>query len=344
MLSNSKKYKCAIIGIGSYVPDHIMTNFDLEKKIDTSDEWIRTRTGIVERRICAKDETTADLAFNAAKRAIAHAGIKAQDIDLIINATITPNMIFPSTACLVQEKLKAKNAAGFDLSAACTGFVYALTTAKMYVENGFYENVLVIGAEALSKFVDWEDRNTCVLFGDGAGAVIVSRIQDKDKKKGGVLESYLASDGKYADLLNIPGGGSLHPASYKTIEDRLHFLKMKGNEVFKIAVQSMIDGVNKVLEKAGMTFDDIDCFIPHQANIRIIEAIRKRLKIPKDKLYINVDKYGNTSAATVIIALDEIIKKGVVKAGDKVLMVAFGGGFTWGAIIVEVGEKLVKNS
>jgi len=331
-----KVYKATIKGIGSYVPDKILTNCDLEKIVDTSDEWIRTRTGIAERRIAKDNQTTSDLAAQAALKAISSAKIDPKDIDLIINATITPDMIFPATACFVQKKIKAVNAACFDISAACTGFIFALATAQQYIESGFYKNILVIGAETISKFLDWQDRNTCVLFGDGAGAAIVSRV--KGKNDGEIVESYLASDGKYTELLNIPGGGSLYPASYKTVDDKLHCMKMAGSEVFKVAVQSMLDGIFKVLKKAKMDTDDIACFIPHQANIRIIQAIGKRLKVPDEKIFVNLDKYGNTSAATVIIALDEAIKNKTVKKGDNVLLVAFGGGFTWGATILRLGK------
>ncbi|MBU0744493.1 MAG: ketoacyl-ACP synthase III [Gammaproteobacteria bacterium] len=326
--------KASILGIGSYVPDKILTNLDLEKIVDTSDEWITSRTGIKERRIADDNQAASDLGYESAKRALKDAKMNASELDLIIVATISPDMIFPATACIIQEKLGAKNAAAFDMSAACTGFIYAITTAKMFIEAGMYNNILVIATEALSKFVDWEDRNTCVLFGDGSGAAVVGK--KKSAKQGYIIDSCLSANGLYVDLLKTPGGGSRYPASKQTVKDKMHYLKMSGNEVFKLAVQSMLEATFEVLEKAKLKPEDIACFIPHQANIRIIQAIQKRLKVPDEKVYINVDKYGNTSAATVIIALDEIVKQGLVKKGDKVLLVAFGGGFTWGATIIQL--------
>jgi 3-oxoacyl-[acyl-carrier-protein] synthase III len=333
MENNNIKYKAGIIGIGSYLPEKILTNSELEKTVETTDEWISTRTGIKERRIAEKNQCASDLGAQAAKKAIKDAGIDVNDIELIITATISPDMIFPSTACFIQEKIGAKNAACFDLSAACTGFIYALTVAKNFIETGMYKKVLVIAAETLSKFVDWEDRNTCVLFGDGAGAVVLGRT---DENQGYIVDSYLASNGSYADLLMTPAGGSKYPATQETIDNKMHCMKMVGNEVFKLAVQSMLEAAFKVLEQTNLKVEDIKCFIAHQANIRIINAIRKRLNVDEEKFYINVDKYGNTSAATVVIALDEVIKKGIAKKGDNVLLVAFGGGFTWGASIVKL--------
>ena len=326
-------YKAGIIGTGSYVPEKVLTNFDLEKIVDTSDEWIRTRTGIVERRIAADNETTSCLGYNAGKAALKDAGMSPKDLDLIIVATITPDMLTPSTSCLIQNKLAANNATAFDLSAACSGFLYGLTIAKSLIQSGVYKNILLIAAETLSRFVNWEDRNTCVLFGDGAGAVVISQVKDN---QGQIVDSYLGANGQYAELLQIPAGGSKNPADKETVEKHLHCLHMKGNEVFKVAVQSMVEASAKVLEKAKMKAEDMACIIPHQANIRIINAIGKRLDVPQEKIYINVDKYGNTSAATIAIALDEVKRKKIVKKGDYVLFVSFGAGFTWGATIIRI--------
>ena len=322
--------KVGIIGLGEYLPKKILTNADLEKMVDTSDEWITTRTGIKERRIAAKNEATSDLAIKAAKEALLNAGISAIDIELIIVASVTPDMPTPSVACFVQQGIGAKNAAAFDVSAACAGFVYALTIANQFILQGVYKNILVIGAEKLSSFTDWEDRNTCVLFGDGAAAAVVSEVQE-----GGILSTYLGSDGTRADLLNIPGGGSRNPASPETLERRLHYLHMEGNEVFKLAVTIMAEAAYMAIKKAGLEPKDIDLVIPHQANIRIIMAMAKKLKFPQEKIYLNIERYGNMSSASTITALCEAVKEGRVKKGDIVLLDAFGAGLVWGACVIK---------
>lgn len=321
--------KAGIVGVGSYVPKNIISNFDLEKIMDTSDEWIKTRTGIRERRIVDENEATSDLATKAALNAIKDANLTPEDIDLIIVATITPDMIFPSTACLVQANIKATKAACFDLEAACSGFIYGITVAKQFIESDAYKHVLVIGAEALSRILDYEDRSTAILFGDGAGAVVMGPVSE-----GGVLSTSLGSDGNGKDYLNIPAGGSKTPASEDSIKNRLHFIKMAGNDVFKFAVRIMQDASVECIESANLEIQDIDYLIPHQANIRIIEASAKRLKLSMDKVYVNLDKYGNMSAASIPVALDEAYREGKIKKGDNIVLVGFGGGLTWGASVV----------
>ncbi|NLM04403.1 MAG: ketoacyl-ACP synthase III [Clostridiales bacterium] len=327
----NNQYSAGIIGTGSYLPEKILKNEELEKIMDTSDEWIRTRTGIISRRIADKEMATSDLATKAAINAMKNANITADELDLIIVATVTPDMAFPSTACIVQKNIGAVNAAAFDMEAACTGFVYALTIGEQFIKTGFYKKILIIGAEIFSKIIDWEDRNTAVLFGDGAGAVILVRTE----KNTGIISSYLGSDGKDGHVLTLPGGGSRNPINHKMIEDRLHYLKMDGSEVFKFAVRIMGNAALKVLEKADMTLEDIDFLIPHQANIRIIEASAKRLKLPMDKVYVNLNKYGNISAASVPVALDEAVREKRIKSGDNVLLVAFGAGLTWGSSLIK---------
>jgi len=319
-----------IIGTGFYVPKKVLTNEDLEKMVDTNHEWIITRTGIAERRIAEDNETTADVAVKAALKALKDANIKPEEIDLIIVATNSQDMIFPATACLVQKKIKAVNAATFDLQAGCTGAVYGLITAWQYIATGFYDNALVIGAETLSKFVDWTDRNTCILFGDGAGAAVL-----KADREEGILSGCLKGDGSNDDLIIIPAGLSRYPASHETVEKRMHYVKMKGNEVFKIAVKLMKRTTIKTLGKCNLSVEDVDCFIPHQANIRIIHALTRVLKINKDKVFVNLDKYGNTSAASVMIALDEAVKEGKIKNSDIVVLTAFGAGLTYGTIVLK---------
>jgi 3-oxoacyl-[acyl-carrier-protein] synthase-3 len=319
-----------IVGIGSDAPEGLLTNFDLEKMVDTSDEWIVERTGIRTRHIADAATTTSMLATNASRRALEDAGVDGADVDLIVVGTATPDMLFPSTACLVQAEIGAKRAAGFDLAAACSGFLYGLNVASGMIRNGTHDTALVIGAETLSKIVDFEDRSTCILFGDGAGAAVVRRVE----KGQGILSSRIRSDGSLGEMLKLPGGGSLHPTSHDTVDARMHFIKMNGNNVFKSAVKSMAQVVQDALDDAGKTADDIDLFVPHQANIRIIEATAKKLGIPMDKVFVNVESYGNTSAASIPIALDEAKKSGQLKRGDLIAAVAFGAGFTWGAAVL----------
>ncbi|WP_026475966.1 beta-ketoacyl-ACP synthase III [Alkaliphilus transvaalensis] len=326
-----KGYAVGISGTGSALPEKVLTNLDLEKMVDTTDEWIRTRTGIGSRRIADDKTATSDLSTEAAKKALADANLKAEDLDLIIVATVTPDMAFPSTACIVQKNLGAVKAAAFDIEAACTGFIYALTIAEQFIKNGVYKNALVIGAETLSKVLDWEDRNTCVLFGDGAGAVVVERTEEGM----GILSSYLGADGGNGEALTQPAGGSRIPASLHSVENKLHYVKMDGSEVFKFAVRAMGKAAMEALRLGGMELEDIDFLIPHQANIRIIEGSAKRLKLPMEKVYVNLDKYGNMSAASVPVALDEVVRNGLIKKNDKVVMVAFGGGLTWGSTLMK---------
>jgi 3-oxoacyl-[acyl-carrier-protein] synthase-3 len=322
---------CSIAGIGSYVPEKILTNHDLEKMVETSDDWITTRTGIKQRRIAAKDEFTSDLATKAAERAMKMAGITADKIDLIIVATITPDMPFPATACIVQHKIGAKRAAAFDLEAACSGFIYALEIGQQFIMSRTYDTVLVIGAEKLSAITDWTDRNTCVLFGDGAGAVI---LQNRESAHG-LLTAVMGADGEKADLLFMPAGGSKCPATKETIDSRLHYLRMEGKETFKNAVQAMLSAANEVLKRCEIDISKIKCIIPHQANRRIIDAVGDRLGAKPEQLFINLDKYGNTSAASVAIALDEAVHSGKIARGDLILLVVVGAGLTWGAAVIE---------
>lgn len=320
-----------ILGIGSYVPETIVTNFDLEQRMDTSDSWIVERTGIRERRIVKKGENTSDLATKAAERALADAGINAAEIDLIIVGTVTPDMMFPSVACLVQQNLKAVNAAAFDLTAVCSGFIYGLVTGSSFIKSGTYRKVLVIGAEALSTITDWTDRNTAILFGDGAGAVVLGETSPGY----GILGVDLGAEGAGGDLLKVPAGGSRMPTTLETIAQGFHFIHMDGNEVFKFAIKVMGETVNKALANANLSAKEITCLVPHQANLRIIQSAAKRLGLPLDKVVINVDKYGNTSAASIPIALDEGVKSGRIKHGDTIALAGFGGGLTWGAGIIK---------
>ena len=327
-----KKIGVKILSSGSYVPEKVLTNFDLEKMVETSDEWISTRTGIKERRIAAKDENTSDLAYKASLKAIEKAKISVDDIDLIILATISPDAPMPSTACYLQKKLKAFNAVAFDISAACSGFIYGVSIAKAFISSGMYKRILLVGVEALSRVTDWTDRNTCVLFGDGAGAMIFEASETEND----IVSTYLGTDGTHTDILNIPAGGSAIPTTKETVEQRLHFVKMLGKEVFKVAVSKMALAVNKAQELVGLTDNDIDLYIPHQANIRIIEAVAKKAGVTKEKVYVNVHKYGNMSAATTIVALDEAYQEGRIKKGNLVELVAFGAGLTWGACILKI--------
>jgi 3-oxoacyl-[acyl-carrier-protein] synthase-3 len=322
---------CSITGVGSYVPEKILTNADLEKMVDTSDEWITTRTGIKERRIAAEGEFTSDLATKAAQKAMEMAGVTADQIDLIIVSSITPDMPFPNTACLVQEKIGARRVPAFDIEAACSGFLYALEVGQTFITSRTFETVLVIGAEKLSSITNWKDRNTCVLFGDGAGAAI---LQNRALSHG-LLTTVLGADGAKAELLSMPGGGSRHPATPQTVLDGLHFLRMDGKETFKNAVQAMCSAANEVLNRCEIDITKIKCVIPHQANRRIIDAVGERLGATPEQLFINLHKYGNTSAASVAIALDEAVRSGRITRGDLILIVAFGAGLTWGAAIIE---------
>ncbi|MDI6638518.1 MAG: beta-ketoacyl-ACP synthase III [Bacillota bacterium] len=318
-----------IAGTGAAVPEGILNNFDLEKMVDTSNEWIVERTGIRERRIARDGEVTSDLAARAARLALDDAAVSAEDVDLVIVATVTPDMPFPSCACVVQGKIGASKAAAFDIGAGCTGFVYALSLAHSLVAAGRYSNVLVIGAETLSRIVNWRDRNTCVLFGDGAGAALVRPLEHGD----GVIACILGADGTRGDLLTLPGGGSAHPASHDTVDQGLHYIHMQGNQVYRFAVRTMVDATREVLDKAGLAEDDIDLVIPHQANQRLLDLAAERLGAP-EKVYSNVARFGNTSAASIPIALDEASRAGRLKADDRVLLVAFGAGLTWGAAIL----------
>jgi len=318
-----------ILGLGFYLPSRVVTNADLEKMVETSDEWIRTRTGISQRRIAAEGEMTSDLAVGAAKEALAEAKLKATDLDMILVATMTPDMPCPSTACIVQDKLGAPQAASVDVSAACSGFIYGLVMGQQFIASGTYRHVLVIGAEVLSRVVDWTDRSTCILFGDGSGAAVLGPTT-----RGQILSTYLGSDGTKADLLKVPAGGSAQPASKESVEARAHFLKMNGTEVFKHAVRAMSDACHKAIERAGIQPEQIACVVPHQANIRIIEAVVDRAKIPLSKVYLNVDRYGNMSAASTIVAFCEAVREGRIKTGDYVLLVAFGAGLTWGSCVI----------
>jgi 3-oxoacyl-[acyl-carrier-protein] synthase-3 len=322
---------CSISGVGSYLPAKILTNGDLEKLVDTSDEWITTRTGIKERRLAAKTEFTSDLAAQAALRAMQKAGVTAEQIDLIIVATITPDMPFPSTACLVQRKIGAFRAAGFDLEAACSGFIYGLEIAQQFIMSRTYDTVLMIGAEKLSSIVDWKDRNTCVLFGDGAGAVV---LQNRPNAHG-LLTAVMGADGRKADLIRMTGGGSRCPASVETVAARLHYLRMEGRETFKNAVQAMQTAAEEALRRCELDITRIKCVIPHQANRRIVDAVCERLGAKPEQLFVNLHKYGNTSAASVAIALDEAVASGRVQRGDLILMMVFGAGLTWGAAVIE---------
>jgi len=321
----------SIVGTGSYVPERILTNEELSASVDTTDQWITTRTGIKTRRIAAKDEYTSDMAARAALAAMEQAEVAATDIDLILVATASPDMIFPATACFVQTKIGAVNAACLDVSAACAGFLFALEIAQQFITSHTYDTVLVIGAEKLSSITNWTDRNTCVLFGDGAGAAI---LQHRGSAHG-IISTHIGSDGNYADILWMPGGGCKQPITAENAHQWLQTIHMSGKDVYKQAVISMIDASKKALEKAGLTIEDIACFIPHQANVRIIEAIAERLKLPMDRFFINVDRYGNTSAAAVAIALDEANRSGRLKSGDYILMVVFGGGLTWASTVIE---------
>lgn len=319
--------RARITGTGSALPEKVLTNFDLEKMVDTSDEWIVTRTGIRERRIAGEGEYTSTFASAAALKALEAAGVAAAEIDLIVVGTLTPDYPFPATACLVQQNIQANNAICFDLSAACSGFIYALATAEKFIRSGSVKKALVIGAEVLSRIVDWSDRNTCLLFGDGSGAVVLEAVEGEN----GILSTHMHSDGNYWELLYQKGCGSRHPATQQNLDDRLIYLSMQGNDVFKYAVRAMEEVSLEALAANGLTADDIKLFIPHQANQRIIDSVGKRLSIGADRVFVNLDRYGNTSAASIPIAMDEAFRAGRISEGDIVVLSAFGGGLTWGA-------------
>jgi len=327
------KRHAQVVGWGKYVPAKVLTNEDLARLVDTSDQWIRERTGISERRVAAPRETTATMAIQAAQEALKVADVDPARLDLIIVATATPDYAFPSVACLVQDALGASRAGAFDLAAGCSGFVYALATAAQFIQTGAYDTIMVIGAETLSRVVDFTDRNTCVLFGDGAGAVLLRPNADG----GGLLSFVLGADGSGADLLILPGGGSKHPASLSTVEERLHYVKMDGREVFRFAVNVMGKAASQAIKAANLGLGSVDLLIPHQANLRIIQSAAKSLKLPPEKVFVNLEKYGNTSAASIPIALCEAIEDGRVRPGDHLVLVGFGAGLTWAAAVLKWG-------
>ncbi|HVK58363.1 MAG TPA: beta-ketoacyl-ACP synthase III [Candidatus Kapabacteria bacterium] len=322
---------CAFAAVGAYVPEKILTNADLEKMVDTSDEWITSRTGIQQRRIASAGEHTSDMAAKAARLAMERAGVTGEEIDLIIVATITPDMMFPSTACLVQQKIGARRAAAFDIEAACSGFIYALEIAQQFIASHTYNTVLVIGAEKLSSIIDWKDRNTCVLFGDGAGAAILQSRGDTH----GLLTACMGADGSKGELLSMPAGGSRQPATIDSVNARLHYLRMDGKETFKSAVNAMYQASQEALRRCEIDISQIKLVIPHQANRRIIDAVGERLGARPDQVFVNLHKFGNTSAASVAIALDEAVTAGLIQRGDLVLLVVFGAGLTWGAAVIQ---------
>ncbi len=323
--------KVGIAGVGAYVPSKILTNKDLEKMVDTTDEWITTRTGIKERRIADDWQASSDLAFQAAQCALADARMEPKDLDLIIVCGVTFDYPFPATACILQDKLGATKAGAMDIEAGCTGFIYSLSVAYGYIATGIYDNILVVGSDVLSKITDWQDRSTCILFGDAAGAVVVTPFQGQ----GELLNFYLRSDGSYKDDLLIPAGGSRNPPSHKTVDERLHYMKLNGPEVFRLAVRVIEDAVVALLERAHLSKEEISLFIPHQANIRIIQTAARNLGIPLEKFFINVNLYGNTSAASIPLAFYEALKEDRIKKGDYVMLVGFGAGLTWGAYLIK---------
>lgn len=329
-MTKDKLRAVGIVGTGSYTPSNVLTNFDLEKMVDTSDEWIRARTGISERHIAEPEMASSDLAIPAALAALEDAKVPPSKVDMIIVSTVTPDMFFPSTACFIQHKIGAIHAGCFDLFAACAGFGYALEIGRQLVAAHTYKTVLIIAVDTLSKITDWTDRNTCVLFGDGAGAVVLQPV----RKGMGIISSYLGADGSQTDILQLSGGGSRNPISQKVIDQKMHYMKMKGREVFKIAVPMMCKAAKKALHLAKLDISDVDLLIPHQANIRIIEAVAKRLEIDMDKIFVNLHKYGNVSSASTAIAIDEAKKEGRIKNGDIVVLSSFGGGLCWAGTVI----------
>ncbi len=326
--------KATILGVGHYLPEKILTNKDLEQIVDTNDVWIVERSGIRERHILASDEPCSLMAIEAARRALQNADLDAADLDLIIVGTVTGDMVFPATACLVQAELGALNAAAFDLAAGCTGFIYALTVAEKFLLASDMRHILVVGAEAVSKVLDYTDRSTCVLFGDGAGAAVLGKA-DSDY---GIITSYLGADGRGAKELYMPAGGSAIPATAESVGQRLHYLRMNGTEIFKFATKTMTTVSGRLVNQAGLTYQDIDLFIPHQANIRIIQSAAKRMRMPMDKVFVNLDRVGNTSAGSIPVALSEAYEQGRLHKGDLVMMVAFGTGLTYGGVILRWGR------
>ena len=324
--------RAAIAGVGSYVPAKVLSNEDFERMIDTSDEWITKRTGVKERRIAGENESTVSMAVEASRRACENAGIEPRELDLIICATITPETLCPSSACYIQHELVAPKAAVFDLSAACSGFVYSLSIASKFIEAGQYKNCLVIGAETLSRFTDYTDRGSCILFGDGAGAVVLQATEDLAK---GVQYTVMHADGDGWDFIHMPAGGSKLPASHQTIDDRQHYMKMRGKDVYKFAIEKMQWLLEDCMNACGLTIDDVDLVVPHQVNIRIIKSATEKVNFPMDKVYVNIDRYGNTSAASIPIALDEAVRSGRIKPSSTILMVAFGAGLTWAGATIK---------
>lgn len=322
--------RASITGIGSYLPSKILTNYDLEKLVETSNDWIIQRTGIKERHIVENGVITSDLATRASIQAMEDAGVSPQDLDMIITSTITPDHIFPSTSCYIQQKLGATRAGAFDILAACAGFIYALAIGESFVNSGAIKTALVVGAECLSKITDYTDRATCVLFGDGAGAVIIQKASTKHE----ILSTRLAADGTQADVLIMPGGGAKNPATLESIQQKAHYIQFRGKEVFKLAINNITNLILETADKNGLKLTDIDLIIPHQSNLRIIEATMEKLGLPMEKAFVNIDKYGNTSSASIPIAIDEARKEGRLKKGDIVMLVAFGGGLTWGSSII----------
>ena len=327
----------ALRSIGSYIPQNILTNHDLEQMVDTSDEWIVKRTGIKERRIANEDEVTSDLGYKAALKAINRADINIEEIDMVVCATLSPDYLtMPSTAAMISKKLGISNVMAFDISAACTGFVYLMSVAKSFIESGAKKNVLIVGAEKISSIVDYEDRSTCILFGDGAGAAVISATEDKNEA---IIDVLASSDGRHGDLLITPGGGSKYPIREDNVNEKLQYMKMSGNEVFKVAVKTLTNDVIEILKKNSIDASEVDMFIPHQANHRIVEAVRSKLNFPIEKTAMTVSKYGNTSSASIPMAMNDMYESGKIKYGDLMLLDAFGGGFTWGSALLKFAGK-----
>lgn len=331
LISERELRKVRISGTGKYLPEKRLTNEDLERLVDTNDEWIVQRTGMRERRVADDNQATSDLALEAARQALENAGLQPEDLDMIIVGTITPDTIFPSTACRLQHALGCRQIPAFDLSAACSGFIFGLSMGCTQVASGMVDNVLVVGAEVLTRFTDYADRSSCILFGDGAGAAVLQPAQDEVSM---ILDTHMASDGSGGDLLILPGGGSKLPPSVESVQGGMHYMKLQGRAVFRQAVSKIVELVDESLSRCGLTREDVDMIIPHQMNARIIESAAKRLEIPMERIFINLDRYGNTSAATIPIALDEASRQGVIKRGDLLVLVTFGGGLTWASALV----------